>query len=168
MSPEGGIPGTVYNAGRIPQPMSHSFCTNLIHLVWSTRYRKNTIPEDLLLELWDYFIGIGYNKKIPVIAAGGISNHVHVAIQLPPTKALAQALSILKSNSSRWLKEQGIKNFEWQTGYGAFSFAIRQTEQVKHYIHHQAEHHKRYSFEEEFLGMLKRAGVDYDPKHVFD
>lgn len=148
--------------------MAHSTITNLIHLIWATHRRKNTIPEHALQPLWEYFIGIGYKKSIPVIAAGGMRNHVHLAIEMPATMKLAYATSVFKANSSRWLKDQGATDFSWQTGYGAFSFGIPQLEQVKRYIHNQAEHHKKYSFEEEFLELLRRAGVDYDPRRVFE
>ena len=148
--------------------MSHSSPTILLHCVWATRHRKNTIPEELLEPLWEYFAGIGHNKRIPVIAAGGIRNHVHLGIALPATVKLSDALSIFKANSSRWLKEQGVRNFEWQTGYGAFSFSPSQIAPVKRYILNQAEHHKKYSFEEEFLDLLRRAGVDHDPRRVFE
>ena len=148
--------------------MSHSNITIFIHLLWATHKRRNTIPEQLLEPLWEYFIGIGHNKRIPVIAAGGMPNHVHLAIDLPPVMKVGDAISAFKANSSRWLKQEGVRGFAWQTGYGAFSFGIPQVEQVKRYIHNQAEHHKKYSFEEEFLDLLKRAGVDYDPRNVFE
>src|SRR2546423_15413456 len=156
------------NAARIHCQMSHSCATNLVHCVWSTKYRKDTIPEPLLEQLWAYFVGIGRNKRIPVIAAGGMRNHLHLGIALPASVKLSDAVSAFKANSSRWLKHQGVKGFEWQTGYGAFSFGISQISQVRRYILSQAEHHKKYSFEQEFLELLRRAGVDYDPRHVFE
>jgi len=75
--------------------MAHSTVTNLLHLIWSTYMRKNTIPQELLKPLWEYFVGTGYNKRIPVIAAGGMPNHVHLAIELPPTMKLSDAISVL-------------------------------------------------------------------------
>jgi REP element-mobilizing transposase RayT len=139
-----------------------------VHLVWATSHRENSIPEEPLVPLWDYFVGTGHNKRIPVIAAGGMPDHIHLAIELPPAMKLADAISVFKANSSRWLKQQGVKNFSWQTGYGAFSFGIPQVSQVRRYIQNQAEHHKKYTYEEEFLGLLRRAGVDFDPREVFE
>jgi REP-associated tyrosine transposase len=107
-------------------------------------------------------------EKVPVIAAGGIRNHVHLGIALPPTTKLSGALSAFKADSSRWLKEKGVTDFSWQTGYGAFSFGRSQVSPVKRYVFNQAEHHKRYTFEEEFLEMLRRADVDYDSQQVFE
>ena len=148
--------------------MAHSRTVVYVHCVWSTHRRHNLIPQQLLTELWPYFVGIGRNKRIPVLAAGGTPNHVHLAINLPPTKAVAEVISIFKANSSRWLKQRGAKGFEWQTGYGAFSFGKAQLDQVMRYIENQQQHHKRRTYEEEFLDMLRRAGVDFDPNDVFE
>ena len=148
--------------------MAHSRTVVYVHCVWSTHRRKNVIPQKLLTELWPYFVGIGRNKRISVLAAGGMPNHVHLAISLPPTKAVAEAISIFKANSSRWLKRRGVKGFEWQTGYGAFSFGMAQLDQVRRYIENQEQHHKKRTYEEEFLDMLRRAGVEFDPNDVFE
>jgi REP element-mobilizing transposase RayT len=148
--------------------MSHSYSQNLLHCVYGTWNRRDSIPTELLEHLWAYNIGIGRNKGIPVIAAGGIENHIHLCIGLPPTIRLADALSVFKSNSSRWLKDQGVKGFSWQIGYGAFSVSPSPIAAVQRYIRNQREHHKKRTFEEEFLDLLKRSGVDYDPRHVFE
>ena len=75
-------------------------------------------------------------------------------------------MNILKANSSRWMSEQGRK-FEWQRGYGAFSVSPSQVPAVRDYIHGQAEHHRKNTFEEEFVSLLKKCGVEYDPRYVF-
>jgi putative transposase len=103
-----------------------------------------------------------------VIAVGGIENHIHLCIGLPPTVCLADAISTFKANSSRWMKQKRVRNFGWQTGYGAFSVSPPQLPEVKRYIRNQREHHTKRSYEEEFLSMLKRSGLNYDPRHVFD
>jgi REP element-mobilizing transposase RayT len=148
--------------------MSHSRYQNLIHCVYSTLHRENSIPTALLGELWAYNFGTGKNRKIPVLAVGGIENHIHLCIALPPTMCLADAVSTFKSNSSRWLKEKGARDFSWQTGYGAFSISPPQFPAVRRYIDSQREHHKKRTYEEEFLELLKRAGISYDPQDVFD
>jgi len=148
--------------------MSHSRIQTYVHCVYATTNRQNLIPTNLLEELWAYNIGIGRNKGIPVITAGGIENHIHLLIELPPTLSLAEAISKFKSNSSRWMKTKGIKDFSWQTGYGAFSVGAKQLGAVTKYIRNQREHHKTQTYEEEFIGFLKRAGIEFDPEHVFD
>jgi REP element-mobilizing transposase RayT len=148
--------------------MSHSYPQNLIHCVYATFNRDRVIPPQLLEELWAYNIGIGRNKRIPVIAVGGAEDHIHVCIGLPPMVRLADAISIFKSNSSRWLKEKGVKDFSWQRGYGAFSVSPPQLPAVTRYIRNQHEHHRRRSYEQDFIELLRRSGLDYDPRHVFD
>jgi putative transposase len=148
--------------------MSHSRIQTYVHCVYATTNRQHLIPTNLLEELWAYNIGIGKNKEIPVIAAGGIENHIHLLIELPPTLSLAEAISKFKSNSSRWMKTKGVKDFSWQTGYGAFSVGAQQLGAVTKYIRNQREHHKTQTYEEEFIGFLKRAGIEFDPEHVFD
>jgi REP element-mobilizing transposase RayT len=93
-----------------------------------------------------------------VFTAGGTENHVHILLELPPEMAVADAVRTLKCNSSRWLRES-VRLFSWQQGYGAFSVSPSHLGRVVNYIAHQAEHHKRYSFEEEFRAMLKAAGI---------
>src|SRR5438270_12133633 len=99
--------------------MAHKYPNILIHLVFSTKRRQNLIPNELLPRLSKYFAGIGRNHGIPVLASGGIPNHVHLLIALPPDTAPARVLQVLKANSSRWIRRHGIA-FSWQEGYGAF------------------------------------------------
>ena len=147
--------------------MGHTFTTNLVHVVFSTKERTILIPADRLENLWAYLIGIANNHKIKTLATGGIRDHVHMLIALPKTMTLADAVGKLKANSSRWLNETGPR-FAWQEGYGAFSVSPSQVSSVKAYIANQAEHHKKRNFREEFLLMLRKAGIDFSEGHVFD
>jgi putative transposase len=81
---------------------------------------------------------------------------------------LADVINVFKANSSRWMKEKGMKDFAWQRGYGAFSVSPPQLTAVKRYIRNQRAHHARRSYEEEFIDLLKLAGINYDPRHLFD
>src|SRR3954468_7597928 len=89
-------------------PMPHKYPNILIHLVFSTKERANMIPAELLPLLWKYFAGIGRNHGIPVLAAGGTSNHSHLLIVLASDTAPAKAVQVLKANSSRWIRQHGI------------------------------------------------------------
>ena len=93
-------------------------------------------------------------------------NHSHLLFLLPPSMSLEHAINKFKTDSSRFVRKQGI-DFNWQTGYGAFAVSASQIETVKAYIRNQREHHKKRSFEQEFLAMLKKARIAYDPKYVF-
>ena len=146
--------------------MAHKYSNILIHCVFSTKERRNLIPPEMLPRLWKYFAGIGRNHGIPVLAAGGISNHSHLLIVLPTDVPVAKAVQVLKANSSRWLHEHGLE-FAWQEGYGAFSVSESNADKVKKYIAQQAEHHRTVSFQEEFLEFLKRHRVEYDARFIW-
>ena len=141
----------------------HSYPNVLVHAIFSTKQRRNCIPEQKLQDLWRYFGGIARNHDISLIRAGGTRNHVHLFFAMPSTKTLAEVIGILKANSSKWLSPK----FEWQAGYGAFGVSASNRGKVIAYIENQEKHHKKMTFEEEFLAFLKKAGVEYDPRHVF-
>jgi REP element-mobilizing transposase RayT len=124
------------------------------------------IPQALLGSLLRYFNGIGAKTRVPVIAAGGTCNHIHLLVALPSDVTLAKAIQTFKANSSRWLGEHDI-SFAWQEGYGAFSVSSSNLAMVRKYIEHQAEHHARRSFEDEYLTLLRKCGVKYEQEHVF-
>jgi REP element-mobilizing transposase RayT len=146
--------------------MAHAYPNVLIHCVFSTKMRCDSIPADLGEKLSMYFVGIGKNHDIQVLCAGGTANHAHLLIVLPPSMPLAKAIQVLKANSSRWLGEHGF-DFAWQEGYGAFSVSASNVEAVTHYIEHQSEHHAKQSFEDEFVSLLRKSAVKYDPQFVF-
>ena len=147
--------------------MSHSYAQNHVHLVFSTKGRQKLIAKALQRQLWAYIAGICKSYDMLVFAIRGLDDHVHALFRLPPTITLARAVSLLKSNSSRWMSEQGTK-FSWQKGYGAFSVSSSNITAVTRYIDNQEVHHRKRTFEQEFLALLNRHGVRYDPKTVFD
>ena len=146
--------------------MAHTYPNVLIHCVFSTKLRRNWIPDNLREKLSMYFVGIGKNHGISVLCAGGTANHAYLLIVLPASVPLAKAMQVLKANSSRWLGEHGF-DFAWQEGYGAFSVRASNVEAVRHYIEHQPEHHATHSIEDEFVSLLRKSGVKYDPEFVF-
>jgi REP element-mobilizing transposase RayT len=113
-----------------------------------------------------YFVGIGKGHDFSVLCAGGTANHAHLLIVLPASMPLAKAVQVLKANSSRWLGEHGF-DFAWQEGYGAFSVSASNRDAVRHYIEHQQEHHAKHSFEDEFVSLLRKSNVAFDPKFVY-
>lgn len=146
--------------------MSHSYCANLVHCVFSTKNRVPSIPPEFQEQLWAYLAGIARNHHMPLLAVGGIANHVHLLVAIPQSTTVASAINHFKANSSRWMRQRGNK-FEWQKGYGAFSVSPSQVPAVKEYIRTQAEHHAKHTFEDEFISLLRQCGVPYEPKYVF-
>jgi REP element-mobilizing transposase RayT len=147
--------------------MSHTYSQNHLHVVFSTKERRKLIAPSMQPRLWAYIAGIARNHKFLVLANGGMEDHVHLLIQLPPVLSLAKAVSLLKANSSSWMKEHGMK-FAWQEGYGAFSVSASNLAAVERYIANQERHHRRRTFEDEFIALLKKHGIPFDPKFVFD
>jgi putative transposase len=145
--------------------MAHSYSQIHIHLVFSTKDRRNLISKEMQPLLWAYLAGICKNYEMAATAIGGTENHVHILFHLSAKIALAKAVQLIKGNSSKWLGDQGIE-FAWQEGYGAFSVSSSNIDEVAGYIRNQAAHHRKFSFEEEFRSLLKKHGLEYDPKYM--
>jgi REP element-mobilizing transposase RayT len=147
--------------------MGHSYISELVHCVFSTKQRRGLIPMESQPRLWSFLGGIARKNGFKAVAIGGTENHVHLLLSIPATIPLAKAVQLLKGGSSKWMNETGNVRFGWQEGYGAFSISISQQRKTVEYINSQAEHHKKRSFEEEFLAFLQKHGIAYDPKFVW-
>lgn len=146
--------------------MSHAYSAAYFHCIFSTKDRRNLIPLELAPKLWAYIEGTVKNLGIVPVAVGGTSNHAHALLRLKPTMCVAEAVQKLKANSSRWMGEHGIL-FEWQKGYAALSVSPSLLGKVRSYVLNQEQHHRKQSFEEEFLAFLKKSGILYDDQGVF-
>ncbi len=146
--------------------MSHTYVSQLTHVVFSTKQRRPTIREDMRLRLWSFLGGIARQNGFKTIAIGGTDNHIHILLSLSATMPLAKAVQLLKGGSSKWLNETIKPRFEWQQGYGAFSVSISQQDQTVAYINSQPEHHRKRNFEDEFIAFLKKHKIDYDARYV--
>jgi putative transposase len=142
--------------------MAHTYASNFIHCVFSTRERKPLIAPVRIAGLCAYLGGIARSEGITLVAAGGTANHVHLLFVLPATQSLATAVQKLKGSSSRWMES----GFSWQEGYGAFSVSPSQVPVVKKYIRNQ-EGRRKHHFEEEFTTLLRKCGIEYDERYVF-
>lgn len=146
--------------------MSHTYAQNVAHIVFSTKARYRVIGGDFRPKLWAYIKGICRKLDIHVHAVGGIEDHLHLLIHVPPMLALSKAVAAIKSNSSRWASEEG-HSFGWQEGYAAFSVSASVIPVVIRYIRNQEEHHKKMDFDAEFVALLKKHGIEFDRKYVF-
>ena len=138
------------------------------HLVFSTKNRLPLITGEWKEKMHAYLGGIVRNQKGVALAVGGVENHVHLLVSLNATHCLSDFMRELKASSSGWIhREIGLKNFAWQVGYGAFTVSPNNLERVKNYVLHQEEHHKKQTFEKEYVGLLKASGVEYDEKYLW-
>ena len=110
------------------------------------------------------------NAECECYRVGGVADHVHLAVRIGRTVTAADLIGELKTSSSKWLKTQspGLAGFAWQRGYGAFSVGPADLEALRQYIDHQEEHHRTRSFEDEYRGFLKKYGIEYDERYVWD
>ena len=143
--------------------MPHTYAQNTVHIIFSTKDRRKSIPKEFQPNLWAYITGICKNHAIFTQAIGGAADHIHLLVELPKSLPLAKAVLTIKSNSSRWSHTQAHK-FAWQEGYAAFSVSASLVPAVVRYIQNQEAHHKKMPFDAEFLALLKKHGVSFDPK----
>jgi REP-associated tyrosine transposase len=137
-----------------------SYVSSHFHIVYSTKERVPSIPEKLQSKLWAYTAGIAANHGMRALAIGGIEDHVHALISLPATMSIAEAVQLLKANSSGWINRTRQPRFEWQEGYFACSVSRSQIPRVSKYIANQREHHKKRDFATGFRLLLKRHGFE--------
>jgi putative transposase len=147
--------------------MSHTYVCDLVHCVFSTKERRNLIKPEIQQDLWSFLGGIARKNGFKALIVGGTENHVHVLLSLPATVPLAKAMQLIKGASSHWMNENHTTGFVWQEGYGAFTVGVSQKDDTIRYIQSQEEHHRKRSFEEEFIAFLKKHNVEYDPQHVW-
>ena len=136
-----------------------------MHCVYSTKNRVPSIksPE----RTWQITREIARNIDIDIIAIGGVSDHIHFLMSLPPSRAMANIVRDLKANSSLILRNDN-KSFHWQDGYAVISVSPSSVPAVIRYIENQLQHHRSCLFEQELLAMLDRADIAYDSKYVLD
>ncbi len=150
--------------------MPNTYSQITIHAVFAVKHRENFILKQWRYDLHRYISGIITNKGARSLAVGGWKDHVHILFGIPVTTNIADFMSAVKANSSKWINEQHfIKGkFQWQEGYGAFSYAKSQRDVVIKYIINQEEHHRERSFKEEYLKMLGDFEVNYEDKYLFE
>lgn len=152
--------------------MPNAYSQISIHAVFAVKYRENLITSTWRDNLHRYVSGIISNahKEAKPLAVGGWKDHIHVFFALPVTIALSDFIQLIKANSSKWINEQGFvkEKFQWQKGYGAFSYARSQRDIVIRYIMNQEKHHQKQTFQKEYIEMLEKFEVDYDEKYLFE
>jgi REP-associated tyrosine transposase len=149
--------------------MAHTFANLLTHVIFSTKDRQPLISRDIKPDLLAYLGGIVRELQGKCVGANSMPDHVHLLLWLPPSVAIAEAVRIVKTNSSRWVHQKsGHREFARQTGYGAFSVSQSNAASVVKYIREQEKHHRRVTFQEEFISFLKKNGVRYDERYIWE
>ncbi|MBK1791672.1 IS200/IS605 family transposase [Persicirhabdus sediminis] len=150
--------------------MSQSLAKILVHIVFSTKNRAPVIDSNIRPQLYAAMAGIVNDHDSHALRVGGTADHVHLAVDLGRTIQLAELVKILKRSSNRWLRAKSgrFENFHWQAGYGAFSIARSQLDQLIHYIDQQEEHHRVRTFKEEYLDLLAKYKLEPDERYLWE
>lgn len=151
--------------------MPNTYSQIYIQIVFCVKGRENLIPSSHRIELEKYIAGIVNNRKQKLLALYANPDHIHLLFSFQNLdKSLSEIVRDIKAGSSKFINESHWCNrkFNWQEGYGAFSYSKSQVGQVCKYILNQEEHHKKISFRDEYLNILKNSGVDFDEKYLFE
>lgn len=150
--------------------MPQSLASVYVHMIFSTKNRIPFIVPELLPKLWAYQAGICQRLHCQPVQIGGTSDHVHILCILSRNITIQDLAAKVKAESSKWMKQQvpPVPDFQWQTGYGAFSVNPKDNQAVIEYIKKQEEHHRIRTFQEEYLLFLKKYSISYDEKHLWD
>ena len=148
--------------------MAHTAGNVVLHLIFSTKGRRPLIHTAFRPDLFAYLGGIVREMKGVALIVNGTADHVHMLLRIRPAQSPAEVTRVVKANSSRWVREKGNKDFAWQTGYGAFSVSESRVAAVSKYIATQEEHHRKRSFQEEYVAFLKKNKIAYDERYIWD
>jgi putative transposase len=149
--------------------MANTFTSLLYHFTFSTKNREPWILPKIESRVWQYIGGIVRKHKMTAIQIGGIEDHIHALVIAPPTLSPSEIAQYLKGESSKWIHEEfpKMRAFEWQDGYGAFTVSKSQVPEVIEYIRNQRSHHRKRTFQEEYLELLTKHNVDYDERYLW-
>jgi REP element-mobilizing transposase RayT len=149
--------------------MPNTYTQIHIQFVFAVKYRDGLIHSSFQGELYQYISGILKPHNHKLLAINGMPDHIHIFIGMRPTQSISDLMQDIKRSSSKWINEKQFLNrkFEWQEGYGAFSYSKSHVNSVINYIKNQEEHHKKESFKDEYLTFLKKFEIEYDERFVF-
>jgi putative transposase len=149
--------------------MSNTYTQIHIQFVFAVKGRRNLIDENHRIVLEKYICGIITNLKCKPVSIYCNPDHTHILIGINPTVSISDLARIVKTNSSKFINDRNwlAGKFSWQDGYGAFSYSKSQINAVAKYILNQPEHHKKKSFKEEYISILKKCNIDFDTRYLF-
>jgi len=147
-----------------------SYVCSYLHCVFSTKDRRPFISAQLRERLWPFLGGIARQHEMKAISIGGVQEHVHLLLSLPATMPISKAMQLIKGGSSKWVHESfpDQRLFAWQEKYGAFSVSVSQVDKLIKYIENQEPHHRKMSFQEEFVALLKKHNIEYDERYLWE
>jgi REP element-mobilizing transposase RayT len=149
--------------------MANTYTQIHIQFVFAVKYRDGLIHLSFKDELYQYIAGIIKNHNHKLLAINGMPDHIHILVGMRPTQSISDLMQDIKGSSSKWINEKKFLKvkFEWQEGYGAFSYSKSEVKTVVNYIKNQETHHTVKSFNQEYLAFLAEFEVEYDECYIF-
>ncbi|RJQ59740.1 MAG: IS200/IS605 family transposase [Stygiobacter sp.] len=149
--------------------MANTYTQLYVQVVFVVKNRQSLIQEEWKQELYKYISGIIKNNEHKLLAINGVGDHVHILIGMKPSQSLADLMQDIKGSSSKWINDKNYVHgkFEWQAGYGAFTYSHSQISRVIKYIQNQEVHHKTSTFKEEYVSFLKAFEISYNENYLF-
>ena len=150
--------------------MGNTFTSLHYHFVFSTKHRDPWINADIEQRVWAFLGGIARENNLKPKLIGGMPDHIHMAVGAPATLTISDALKQIKGGSSKWMKDTfpNMSKFAWQDGYGAFSVSKSAMPRLTKYIESQRKHHRKKSFQEEFVSLLDKHEIEYEERYLWD
>jgi REP element-mobilizing transposase RayT len=150
--------------------MANTYTQINIHGIFAVHGRENFLIKEIRSRLFEYISGIIRGMDLFPLAVNGYTDHVHIFFELAPELSTSKVMQVIKSNSSKWINEQSFfrRKFNWQKGYGAFSYSRSQRDDVIKYIINQEEHHRKKTFREEYIEFLRNFEIEYNEKYIFE
>ena len=150
--------------------MGDTYTQLYIQLVFAVKGRRSFIQHTWEEELYKYITAVVQNDRHKMLAINGMPDHIHLFVGLHPAIAIADMVKDIKRASNNWINDKGFikEKFEWQNGYGAFSYGKSQIDRVYKYIQHQKEHHKKQSFKTEYINLLTLFEIDWKNEYLFE
>jgi putative transposase len=149
--------------------MANTYTQIHLQFVFAVKYRHGVIGVSWKDDLYKYMTGVVHQQGHKMLAINGMPDHIHILAGMRPVQSVSDLLQNIKGSSSKWINDNKLTagKFEWQEGYGAFSYGKSQVPDVITYIHNQEQHHKKKTFKEEYLEFLEKFGVEYDERYIF-
>ncbi len=150
--------------------MANTFYQLYIQIVFSVKKRESLIPIEHKEDIHKYITGIVKNNKCKMIAINSVEDHIHIFVGIHPTISVSNLVKAIKTSTTEFIKDKRWNKFKfnWQDGYGAFSYSRSHIDKVVKYIKNQEKHHSKISFAEEYKEFMDKFGVEYDEKYLLD
>ncbi len=150
--------------------MANTYTQSYFHIVFAVKNREALIKKEWKNDLEKYITGIVQNQKHKLLAIGSMPDHIHIFIGYNVNYLIPKLVEEIKTSSNLWIKQNRLSKFrfEWQKGYGAFTYSRSQIDVVAQYVLNQEKHHKKKTFREEYIEMLKKFEIEFDEKYIFD